>query len=137
MVLQWGGGSAACSVACNPVLPIALAVTTLQGHTVWGAAVPYGFLFRLQLADCRGTRGNGTRGQEVDLGGSEGQPYIPKSRRGSAHCSWLLSSGNCVTHTWAIGKDIENERSEGFRDKGVCKAKIFIARKTGERSRTM
>ncbi len=37
--LAVGGGAAACSVACNPVLPIALAVTTLQGHTVWGAAI--------------------------------------------------------------------------------------------------
>ncbi len=37
--LAVGGGAAACSVCCNPVLPIALAVTTLQGHTVWGAAI--------------------------------------------------------------------------------------------------
>jgi cytochrome c-type biogenesis protein len=34
-----GGGAAACSVCCNPVLPVALAVTTLQGHTLWGAAI--------------------------------------------------------------------------------------------------
>ena len=37
--LAVGGGAAACSVCCNPVLPVALAVTTLQGHTVWGAAI--------------------------------------------------------------------------------------------------
>jgi cytochrome c biogenesis protein CcdA len=24
---------------CNPILPVALAVTTLQGHTLWGAAI--------------------------------------------------------------------------------------------------
>jgi cytochrome c biogenesis protein CcdA len=34
-----GGGSAACSVFCNPILPVALAVTTLQGNTLWGAAI--------------------------------------------------------------------------------------------------
>lgn len=37
--LAVGGGAAACSVCCNPILPVALAVTTLQGHTVWGAAI--------------------------------------------------------------------------------------------------
>lgn len=37
--LAVGGGSAACSVCCNPVLPVALAVTTLQGQTLWGAAI--------------------------------------------------------------------------------------------------
>jgi cytochrome c biogenesis protein CcdA len=34
-----GGGATACSAFCNPVLPAALAVTTLQGHTLWGAAI--------------------------------------------------------------------------------------------------
>lgn len=34
-----GGGATACSALCNPVLPIALAMTTLQGHTLWGAAI--------------------------------------------------------------------------------------------------
>ena len=34
-----GGGSTACSVGCNPVLPIALGAATLQGNTVWGAAI--------------------------------------------------------------------------------------------------
>jgi cytochrome c-type biogenesis protein len=37
--LAVGGGAAACSVCCNPVLPVALAVTTLQGHIVWGAVI--------------------------------------------------------------------------------------------------
>jgi cytochrome c-type biogenesis protein len=37
--LAVGGGAAACSVMCNPILPVALAVTTLQGHTLWGAAI--------------------------------------------------------------------------------------------------
>jgi cytochrome c-type biogenesis protein len=37
--LAVGGGAAACSVCCNPILPAALAVTTLQGHTLWGAAI--------------------------------------------------------------------------------------------------
>ena len=37
--LAVGGGAAACSVCCNPVLPVALAVTTLQGQTLWGAAI--------------------------------------------------------------------------------------------------
>lgn len=34
-----GGGATACSAICNPVLPVALAMTTLQGHTIWGAAI--------------------------------------------------------------------------------------------------
>jgi cytochrome c biogenesis protein CcdA len=34
-----GGGAAACSVCCNPVLPVVLAVTTIQGHALWGAAI--------------------------------------------------------------------------------------------------
>ncbi|MHB8066307.1 MAG: cytochrome c biogenesis CcdA family protein [Desulfobaccales bacterium] len=37
--LALGGGAAACSSVCNPVLPAALAVTTLQGHAFWGAAI--------------------------------------------------------------------------------------------------
>ncbi len=37
--LAVGGGAAACSVCCNPILPVALTVTTLQGHTLWGAAI--------------------------------------------------------------------------------------------------
>jgi len=37
--LAIGGGAAACASFCNPVLPVALAVTTLQGHTLWGAAI--------------------------------------------------------------------------------------------------
>lgn len=34
-----GGAAAACSACCNPVLPVVLAVTTLQGHILWGAAM--------------------------------------------------------------------------------------------------
>ena len=37
--LAVGGGAAACSTLCNPVLPLALAVTTVQGHILWGAAL--------------------------------------------------------------------------------------------------
>lgn len=37
--LAVGGGAAACSVCCNPILPVALAVTTLQGQALWGAAI--------------------------------------------------------------------------------------------------
>jgi cytochrome c biogenesis protein CcdA len=37
--LAVGGGAATCSMFCNPILPVALAVTTLQGHTLWGAAI--------------------------------------------------------------------------------------------------
>jgi len=37
--LAVGGGAATCSMFCNPILPVALAVTTLQGHTLWGAAM--------------------------------------------------------------------------------------------------
>ncbi len=34
-----GGGATACSALCNPILPAALAITTLQGHAFWGAAI--------------------------------------------------------------------------------------------------
>jgi cytochrome c biogenesis protein CcdA len=34
-----GGAAAACSACCNPVLPVALAVTTLHGRILWGAAI--------------------------------------------------------------------------------------------------
>lgn len=37
--LAVGGGAATCSALCNPFLPVALAVTTLQGRTFWGAAI--------------------------------------------------------------------------------------------------
>ncbi len=34
-----GGAAAACSVCCNPVLPVVLAVTTLHGRILWGASI--------------------------------------------------------------------------------------------------
>lgn len=34
-----GGGATACSAFCNPVLPVVLGLTTLQGHSVKGAAI--------------------------------------------------------------------------------------------------
>jgi cytochrome c biogenesis protein CcdA len=34
-----GGGAAACSAFCNPILPVALAIATLQGQTFWSAAI--------------------------------------------------------------------------------------------------
>ena len=37
--LAIGGGTTACSVGCNPVLPLALGVATLQGNTMLGAAI--------------------------------------------------------------------------------------------------
>ncbi len=37
--LAVGGGAATCSMCCSPILPVALAVTTLQGHPLWGAAI--------------------------------------------------------------------------------------------------
>ncbi len=37
--LAIGGGTTACSMFCNPVLPVALGYTTLQGQTFWGALV--------------------------------------------------------------------------------------------------
>jgi cytochrome c biogenesis protein CcdA len=38
-----GGGITACSVACNPVLFVALGMATLKGQTAWGAAVMAAF----------------------------------------------------------------------------------------------
>jgi len=34
-----GGGAATCSMCCSPVLPIALVLATLKGHTIWGAGI--------------------------------------------------------------------------------------------------
>lgn len=34
-----GGSATTCTVSCNPVLAVALGVATLQGHTLWGAAI--------------------------------------------------------------------------------------------------
>ena len=34
-----GGTTTACSVGCNPALLVALGTVTLQGHTLWGAAI--------------------------------------------------------------------------------------------------
>lgn len=37
--LALGGGTTACSVGCNPVLPVVLGVVTLQGQPWWGAVI--------------------------------------------------------------------------------------------------
>jgi len=34
-----GGAAAACSACCNPALPFVLAVTTIHGRILWGAAI--------------------------------------------------------------------------------------------------
>ena len=34
-----GGAATGCSVGCSPLLPVALGVAVLQGHTLWGAAI--------------------------------------------------------------------------------------------------
>ena len=38
-----GGGITACSACCNPALFVALGMATLQGRTVWGAAIMAAF----------------------------------------------------------------------------------------------
>ncbi len=47
--LAVGGGASACSVRCNPILPVALAVTTLQSHALWGAVILTVFLIGYSL----------------------------------------------------------------------------------------
>jgi len=47
--LSIGGGTTVCSACCNPVLPVALGVVTLQGHTMWGAAILGTFAFGYSL----------------------------------------------------------------------------------------
>jgi len=34
-----GGAATGCSVGCSPLLPVALGVAVLQGHTLWGGAI--------------------------------------------------------------------------------------------------
>lgn len=50
--LAIGGGTAACSVFCNPLLPVALGAATLHGHPLWGAGIlcAYSIGFSLPLA---------------------------------------------------------------------------------------
>jgi cytochrome c biogenesis protein CcdA len=47
-----GGGMTSCSVGCNPVLPLVIGYSTLQGGTLWGAAVlgTFALGFSLPLA---------------------------------------------------------------------------------------
>ncbi len=59
-----GGGATACSALCNPVLPAALAITTLQGHAFWGAAIlaVFSLGYSLPLAGVLVGLGFGIRG---------------------------------------------------------------------------
>ncbi len=57
--LAIGGGAAACSVCCNPILPVALAVTTLQGHVLWGVALLVAFSIGYSLPMAAGLVGLG------------------------------------------------------------------------------
>jgi len=47
--LAIGGGTSACSVVCNPALPIALGVAALQGQAAWGAAMLAAFALGYSL----------------------------------------------------------------------------------------
>ncbi len=44
-----GGGITACSACCNPALFVALGMATLQGRTVWGAAIMTAFAIGYSL----------------------------------------------------------------------------------------
>lgn len=57
--LALGGGTTACSVGCNPVLPIVLGVVTLQGQTAWGAAILGAFAIGYSLPMAAGLIGLG------------------------------------------------------------------------------
>jgi cytochrome c biogenesis protein CcdA len=76
--LAVGGGAAACSVCCNPVLPIALAVTTLQGHTVWGAAILTVFSFGYSLPIAGVLVGMGLGVRRLSLAVQKVNPIIQK-----------------------------------------------------------
>jgi cytochrome c-type biogenesis protein len=57
--LAIGGGAAGCSLCCNPVLPVALAVTTVQGNIVWGAGILTAFAIGYSLPMAGGLIGLG------------------------------------------------------------------------------
>lgn len=57
--LALGGGTTACSVGCNPVLPVVLGVVTLQGQTWWGAVILGAFAFGYSLPLSAGLVGLG------------------------------------------------------------------------------
>jgi len=54
-----GGAAAACSSCCNPVLPFVLAVTTMQGRMLWGAAILTAFSIGYSLPMTGGIVGLG------------------------------------------------------------------------------
>lgn len=54
-----GGIAAASSACCNPVLPVVLAVTTMQGRTLWGAAILTAFSIGYSLPMTGGIIGLG------------------------------------------------------------------------------
>ena len=57
--LAIGGGAAGCSLCCNPVLPVVLAVTTVQGNMFWGAAILTAFALGYGLPMAGGLVGLG------------------------------------------------------------------------------
>ncbi|MDH3890021.1 MAG: hypothetical protein OEV49_02970 [candidate division Zixibacteria bacterium] len=57
--LALGGGTTACSVGCNPVLPVVLGVVTLQGQTWWGALLLGAFAIGYSLPLAAGLVGLG------------------------------------------------------------------------------
>ena len=57
--LALGGGTTACSVGCNPVLPVVLGVVTLQGQTWWGGLILGAFAIGYSLPLAAGLVGLG------------------------------------------------------------------------------
>jgi cytochrome c biogenesis protein CcdA len=54
-----GGGATACSACCNPVLPVVLGVSTLQGNVLWGIILLVTFAFAWSLPIAAGLFGLG------------------------------------------------------------------------------
>ena len=54
-----GGATTACNACCNPVLPVVLGISTLQGHLFWGAALLVAFAVGFGLPMAGGLIGLG------------------------------------------------------------------------------
>lgn len=75
--LAIGGGTTACSAGCNPVLPLALGIATLQGHTAWGACILATFALGYSLPLAAGLIGFGLG---FDKMSSRAQKLTPATR---------------------------------------------------------
>jgi cytochrome c biogenesis protein CcdA len=74
--LAVGGGATACTVACNPVLPMALGFAMLQGGAAWGAAILGAFALGYSLVLAAGVVGLGLGFGKLQATARKVEPYV-------------------------------------------------------------